>query len=212
MKFRKRCGSERRAMEKSLKLELFRQEIDLYINETLSDAARSKFFVGYSQEAVAAFEKDWNSATEGRARFELFADGRRIESIASAAGSSVISERVKTLGLTVSRALELFDLFTKVVTGDYKSQTFIYVNGGEIQESEADQIPSEAEVVIVNMSPFARKAEKRGFNDADSSGFKNGLFESIAAILKQEATVPVRFAFDGKGAGRLPAIIIGGRG
>lgn len=195
-----------------MRLELFRQEIDLYINQTLSEEGRAKFFVAYAQKEFEAFEKKWTTATQGKAQFERFADGQSVQGFSESTREKVLLERVKMLGVTVDRALELFNLFTKVVTGDYRAQTFVFVEGNRIGASQAQSIRADAQVSIVNLSPFARKAEARGFNDTAGSGFKNGLFESIAAILKQESTVPVRFTFEGNGDARLPAIKIGGRG
>lgn len=194
------------------KLEAFRTEIDLFLNQVLSAESRGHVFVSLAEDRLTKFEQDWRKAAGDRITFERFADGREVTSLAGISGPKVIAERVVTLGLAVNRALELFDLFTKVVTGDYKAQTFVLAGGSRISAGEADQISSDAEVEIVNVTPFSRKAEARGFNDADSSGFKNGLFESIAAILKQEALVPVKFSFSGQGGARLPSIIIGGRG
>ena len=190
----------------------FRREIDLFLDQSVSVAGRREIFVAFAQEEFARFEADWRAALNAEPSVERFVDGRKdapLQAVKIPGGVAV--ERVQPIGPIVDRALELFDLFTKIVTGDYDAHTEVFINDARRGRAGAEAQPGD-EVAIVNLAPFARKAEARRFNDKDASGFSDGLFEGIAAILKQEfrgGGVAIRYAwraFDGQ---RLPLLLIG---
>lgn len=189
----------------------FRRELDVFLEETLSVEGRRRIFVGIARDELSKFEADWRAALTAP-NFERFVDGKKdapLESVRIDGGT--IAERVRAIGPVLDRALELFDVFTKVLTGDYKSQTAVFVDGARVSRG-AEPPPSASYVSIVNLSPFARKAEVRGFNDKDDSGFRNGLFESLAAIITSEfkgSGAGAAFSFDEYGGVRLPELIIG---
>lgn len=188
----------------------FRKEIDVFLDETASVEGRREVFVGVARGAIAEFEADWRAALGADPEVQVFVDGARgapLESVRIPGGG--VAARVQPIGPIVDRALELFDLFTKVVTGDYASETVAFVN--DVRGSARAAQPGD-QVAIVNLSPFARKAEVRSFNDADSSGFRNGLFEGIAVLLKREfktQLIPIKYVWRAFGGKRLPALLIG---
>lgn len=191
-------------------LATFRRELDVYLDETLGEKGRRDLFVGIARDTIADFEADWRASLGQDPSIEVFVDGvsgAPLSSVTMPGGT--ISARVQPIGPIVDRALELFDLFTKVVTGGYKADTVVFVNDAE---TSSTNIGPEDRVVITNLSPFARKGEVRGFNDEDHSGFRNGLFEGIATILKQEFRgypVPIAYVWRRFGGRDLPALMIG---
>lgn len=191
-------------------LQAFRRELDVFLEQATSIEGRREIFVGIALEEITRFESQWREALGEDPQTEVFVDGVEgapIEAVTIPGGT--VAARVIPLGPVVDRALELFDLLTKVVTGDYKTQTAVFVN--DVRGSAATATAGD-QVAIVNLAPFARKAEIRSFNDADNSGFRNGLFEGVAALLRREVrgvAVPVRYVWRSFGGQRLPALLIG---
>lgn len=193
-------------------IQAFRRELDVFLNEALSIEGRKEIFVGIAREAIQTFEADWRAALKADPTTEVFVDGRLGAPLTAVTiPGGFVSARVTPLGPVVDRAVELFDLFTKVVTGGFKAETVAFVNDVRtpiraIDETAGDQI------AITNLAPFARKGEVRSFTDTESSGFRGGLFEGVAAVLKREirgTPVPVRYVWRSFGGDRLPAILIG---
>ena len=189
------------------------REIDLYLDESLSVSGRREIFLGVAEPLLADFEADWRRALSEEPDFQLFVDGREGGDLASVQiPGGTVAERVRPVGPIVKRAVELFDIFTKLVTGGFKGDLTAYVN-----DKARSLFGAEAEagdqVFITALTDFTWKGELRGFTDKDSSGFTKGLFASIAAILKQEfpnSLVPIRFAGRSvPGWGRLPGVLIG---
>lgn len=187
----------------------FRRELDVFLDETLSVDGRRQIFVGIAREELAKFESDWRAALPG-AQFERFVDGKKDAAIDQVRiDGGVVAERVRALGPVLDRLLELFDIFTKVLTGGYKSETAVFANGSRVGRG-VEPAPGSS-IEIVNLSPFSRKAEVRSFNDKDDSGFSNGLFESLAAILNAEfrgSSVSVYFGWETFEGRRLPMIAL----
>lgn len=191
-------------------LAAFRRELEAYIDEALSPDGRQAIFVSLAREALADFEAAWRERSPG-VTFERFVDGVKTPDISSVAPGGVISERVVTIIPMVRRALELFDIMTKVVTGGYKSKTFVFAGGRRV--TRAEDLNNEDEfVAIANVSEFSRKAEQRGFNLAGGVNGTGGLFETIASILDDEfsdAANTVYFTYRTIEGNRVPIIAIG---
>lgn len=189
------------------------REIEIYLDETLSVTGRREIFLGVAEPALADFEARWRQALLQDPDFQIFVDGREGAALSSVSiPGGVIAKRVRPIGPIVKRAVELFDIFTKVVTGAYKGDLTAIVNdvarplfGAEAEAGD--------QVFITALTDFTWKGEVKGFTDKDSSGFTKGLFASIAAILKQEfpdALTPISFASRSvAGWGRLPGVLIG---
>lgn len=181
-----------------------------FLTDVLSSDGRRQIFVATAAEGIAEFREEWRAAT-GTARIETAVDGRKgapFESVKIPGG--VIAARVNALLPIVSRAFELLDQFTKVVTGGFKSKTYLFVN--DVRAANVAETDLGTLVTIANVSAFARKAERRGFSKVDGAPFSDGLFEGIAAILGrefQETLTGVYFTFRDYGAGRVPTIAIG---
>lgn len=194
-------------------LEAFRRELDVFVERALGEEGRREIFLGIARPTVEAFEADWRQALGGTDVTEVFVDGRkgaRLEEVRMPGG--VILARARPIGPIVDRALEMYDLFVKVVTGDYKADLAVFVDDAPSSRAGARSAGAGAEVVITNLSPFARKGEVRGFNDRDGSNFPNGLFEGIASLLREEfraTNAPISGAWRSFGGRRLPAIAIG---
>lgn len=188
------------------------REIEALIDETLSVEGQRAIFLGIAEPVLQEFEADWRASVSGEPDFQRFIDGQEgasLETVRMPGG--VIAERVRPIGPIVKRAIELFDLFTKIVTGGFKSELSAFVN-----DARRPLFGAEAEagdqVFITSVTDFTWKGEVRGFTDKDSSGFSKGLFASIAAILKREfsgAVVPIRFVGRSVGGRRLPGVLIG---
>jgi hypothetical protein len=192
-------------------LDAFRRELDVFIDGALSPEGRREIFLGVARPTIAAFEADWREALQQDV-VETFVDGVRgapFQSVQIPGG--VIAARARPIGPVVARLFELYDLFVKVVTGDYAADIAVFVDDAATSRAQAETAVAGAEIVVTNLSPFARKGEVRGFNDRDGSNFPNGLFEGLAGLLREEfsgsgATISSRWrAFGGR---RLPAIAI----
>lgn len=188
------------------------REIEVWLDETLSVSGRRDLFLSIARPELAAFEAQWRSALAEEPDFQLFVDGREGASLSSVSiPGGTIAERVRPIGPIVKRAVELFDLFTKVVTGDFKSELSAFINNARRPLFGAEADPGD-QVFITSVTDFTWKGEVRGFTDVDSSGFTKGLFASIAAILKREfpgALTPIRFAGRTVAGQRLPGVLIG---
>ena len=192
-------------------LQGLRQNLDFYLDEVLSPDARREIFVGYVRERIDEAEDNFRAAAGRAAASETFVDGvmgARLENVDIPGGT--IAWRVRPIANVADRALEIIDLFTKVVTGDFKSFNTAFIDDQRVSLGAVNPLPGQ-QLAITNLSPFSRKAEVRAFNDKDDSGFRNGLFEATAQILRREfrGVTPVRFtyrSFDGR---RLPTILIG---
>lgn len=193
-------------------LSAFRRELDVFIDGATSIAGRREIFLGVARPEIAAFEADWRAAVKGDPGIEVAVDGRKgapLESVVIPGGT--IAARAAPVGPIVDRALEMYDLFVKVLTGDYKRQIAVFVNDAASSRSQASLAGAGDQVAITNLSPFARKGEVRGFNDKDSTGFPNGLFEGLAKLLRDEfkgSGVAIREAWRPFAGRRLPAILI----
>lgn len=193
-------------------IQAFRRELDAFLDEALSVEGRKEIFVGIARDEISKFEADWRSALKADPTIEVFVDGQLgapLEAVTIPGG--FIAARVTPLGPVVDRAVELFDLFTKVVTGGFKAETVAFVNDVRTPIRSIDETAGD-QVAITNLAPFARKGEVQGFTDTDSSGFRNGLFEGVAAVLKREirgTPIPVKYIWRSFGGDRLPAILIG---
>ena len=186
------------------------REIDLDFADWLA-GERQAVFVATAREEIAAFDQTWREATGREPDTETFVDGVRGQPITAVKSGGVIAHRVQPTGPIITRALELFDLFTKVVTGDFKQRHALFVDGVRRPIGGPEPDPGAA-VEIVNLSDFARKAEVRGFGAKDGAGFPDGLMAGIAAQLKREfrgAPVPIRAKWDLYQGRRLPAVAIG---
>lgn len=188
------------------------REIDAFIDSALSEGGQRAIFLGVAIPALQEFEESWRATVTGEPDFQRFVDGREdapLESVAMPGG--VIAERVRPIGPIVKRAAELFDLFTKVVTGGFKGELSAFVNDVRRPLFGAEAAPGD-QVFITSVTDFTWKGEVRGFTDKDSSGFSRGLFASIAAILKREfsgAITPIRFVGRNVAGRRLPGVLIG---
>lgn len=192
-------------------LAAFRKDLEVFIRDDLGEERQREIFLAISREQIDAFEEEWRAALPGDPDFQRFIDGRQTDAIDGATLDSVIAERVRPIGPIVDRALELFELFTKVVTGESKRQIYAFVNDRQTPLGSAEASPGD-QVVIASLSDWNWKGEVRRFNDTDSSGFSKGLFASIAAILKREyptAVVPIRFGGRSFGGKPAPAVLIG---
>lgn len=194
------------------RLDAFRRELDVFIEDATSADTRREIFVSISREALGEFETAWRARQPGVA-FNRFVDGdqaRRLEDVVIPGGT--VAERVQTVAPMVRRALQLFDIMTKVVTGGYKSETHVFSNDGRFS-TVADLANRDDFVIIANVSDFARKAEQRGFNLAAGVEGTGGLFETIASILSREfrdAANGVFFTYRTIEGNRVPVIAIGG--
>ena len=192
-------------------IDAFRRDLDGWLADSFSEENRRRMLVAVSEEGIARWHAQWKTRYE-RARAEVSVDGRLGAPLTSVrVPGGVIAARINAIAPIVDRALELLDQFTKVVTGGYKSQTFVFVD--DVPQTDVSAARLGDLVTIANVSPFARKAERRGFNVADGAPFTDGLFEGVSAILKREfndTLNTVYFTFrDYGGAGRVPMIAIG---
>lgn len=192
-------------------LEAFSRELEVFVDRALSVEGRQAVFVSTARGALEDFEAGWRARQAG-ATFERVVDGSkvaRLEDVRIPGG--VVFERVVAIAPIVKRALELFDLMTKVVTGDYKSRTFVFADGARV--AGAAQLDAGDDFVVIgNVSDFARKAERVGFNLAAGFG-RDGLFETIASILQREfaeTASAIYFTFRTLEGRRVPVIAIGG--
>lgn len=192
-------------------LAAFRRELDVFVAETLGEEGARQIFIQTAGPALAEFEAEWRSVRPD-ATFERFVDGRETDDISAVAADGVILERVVAVAPMVRRALELFDLMTRVRTGGYKSQTFVF-SGGARASTAAALANRDDFVVIANVSAFARRAELRGFNIAEGLGAGAGLFETIASIIADEFAATANAAYytwrtiEGR---RIPVLALGG--
>ena len=188
------------------------RQIETYLDETLSVEGRREIFLGLVTEELDAWKAGWRAALGEEPDFQIFVDGAEgapLESVDIPGG--VVAGRVRPIGPIVTRAAELFDLYTKVVSGGFKGALAAYVNDARRPLFGAEAEPGD-QVFVTSVTDFTLKGEVRGFTDKDSSGFTRGLFASIAAILKKEfstAVVLIRYAFRNFGARRLPGVLIG---
>lgn len=193
-------------------LSAFRRDLEVFLNDTTSVEGRREIFIGIARPTLAEFESDWRTAIGGDPGVETFVDGVKgaaLEAVRIPGG--VVAARVAPVGPIVDRALELYDLFVKVVTGDYAGDVSVFVNDAPASRAQGSTAAGSDQVAITNLSPFARKAEVRGFNDRDGSNFPNGLFEGLAAVLRAEfrgSPIPIREAWRSFGGKRLPSILI----
>jgi hypothetical protein len=191
-------------------LQQFRRELDVFIEQAVSEQGQLRIFTAFAEEEIERFKADWREKSGGKAAVDVAVDGNIEAPLSSARLNSVILARARTLGVAVERALELYDTFVKIKTGDYKSDLVIYADSAKIGRQSIPKIRPGTEILISNVSPFARKAEFREFNDKNTSGFSDGLFESLAVIMSREAgdLAEVRFDYFDFGGGRLPSLIL----
>ena len=191
-------------------LDAFRREIDVFIDQELGDGARA-LFVATARQTLEQFEQAWRERYRD-ATFDRRVDGSSVKALEDVQSGGVVSERVITVLPIVRRALELFDLMVRVVTGGYKAQTFLFSEGARVGSvgglGSADDF-----VVLANVSDFARPAEQRGFNLREGVFGAGGLFESMAAILQREfaeSANAVYFTYRTIEGNRVPVLAIGG--
>lgn len=193
-------------------LEAFRRELDAFLDETLSDEGQQRIFVSLARDTLEEFEAAWRSRQPG-ARFDRRVDGSSVKALEEVTiPGGVVFERVQTIAPMVRRALQLFDQLTKVVTGGYKSQTFVFAGAGRARGVAALNNDDNF-VVIANVSSFARKAERQGFNIARVASGGDGLFETIGAIMRREfanTANAVYFTYRTIEGNRVPVLAIGG--
>ena len=191
-------------------LDAFRRELDVYLDEAVSIEGRREIFLSAAREAIEDFEAAWRRQSPD-VGFQRIVDGRRAARLEEVKVGGVIAERVQSVIPILRRALQLFDILTKVVTGGYKSQTFVFSNG--VRVGSVSQLANDDDfVVIANVSDFARKAEQRGFNLGAKKSGTGGLFETIASMLAREfaeSANGVYFTYRTIEGNRVPIIAIG---
>lgn len=190
-------------------LDVFRRELGVFVDESLSAARRLEVFVAISSEVVEEFRADWAEATEGKTKIDVIVDGA-IGKVTQVKSGGTVVARARTLGIVAERALQLYSTFVKVLTGDMAKQLGVFVGGEEFAGGAVGDVQRGSEIVITNLAPFSRKAEFRSYNDADSSGFTDGLFQSVASLLAREVKglAEVRFEWRDVAGRRLPAVVI----
>lgn len=190
----------------------FRREIEVYVNRALSVEGQRALFVATAEETLDEFEDAWQ-ARLSTVSFERFVDGVLTEEISRVRiPNGVVAERVVAVAPILDFALEQFDRLTKVVTGGYKSQTHIFLNGSRVSAAQ-DLVGSNDLLIVANVSDFARKAERQGFNLRDGAGFSTGLFETVAAITARQfadTANAIYFTFRDIEGDRVPVLAIGG--
>jgi|GEM_PF-4904909 len=192
-------------------LQAFRRDIDFFLDEALSKEGRREIFIAAIRPEIQDFDDAWRQVLGRAPQTQTFVDGKETRDLSQVMipGGAVV-HRVRPVSAIVDRAVEIIDTLTKTVTGGYKAKNTVLVNDRSVGFSNPEPNPTD-EVALVNFSAFSRKAEVRAYNDRDDSGFRKGLFESAAAILKREfraGLVPIRFTFRQYEGERLPAIII----
>ncbi|MGE0407979.1 MAG: hypothetical protein AB7P23_01805 [Amphiplicatus sp.] len=161
------------------------RDIDVLIDETLSADAQKTLFVAVAADEVEAFEQAWGEALNRLSfRSDIFVDGRKgaaIEEVQWPGG--VILAYSKPMADMVNRTLTLLNAMVKVKSGRLKRSIAAYANQRRIQKGE--EALGDETVVITYLAPYARKAERLGFNKTGGRGGA-GLLETVAKTVTKE--------------------------
>lgn len=107
-------------------LQQFRQELDVFLEQTISEQGQLRIFIAFAEEEIERFRAAWAESSGGKAIVDVVVGGQAGAPISSARLSDPVLARARTLGLAVDRALTLYDTLTKVVTGGYKADLAVF--------------------------------------------------------------------------------------
>ena len=188
-----------------------RRDVELLIDETLSDDAQRNVFVSFAGDQVEELETAWAQILGRRQPAEVAVDGRKgapIESVNYPGGT--VFARVQPVNDVIEEALRLADIFTKVRTGSFKRSLALFVNNS--RTSRNTKVNPGERAFITFLADFAIVGEVREFTDRDDSGFSEGLIEELASLLRFQFrgfAVPIRYAWRTIAGRNLPGIAIG---
>jgi hypothetical protein len=175
-----------------------RRDIEVLIDDMLSEEAQRQFFIAIAEDEVAAFENAWREALANRGlEAEILVDGKSgaaIDQVSFPGG--VILARVKPVADLVNEALTQLNALVKIKSGRYKRSLAVYANQRRIQRGE-EATPADM-VAITYLAPYARKAEQREFNIKDGAALGGGLLFTVTKLLKkkfQAAALKIRFNY-----------------
>ncbi len=179
------------------------KQIELMIDETASPAAAKAVFVAAAEERVNEFESAWADILKRRPDIVKKVDGREGAAFDDVRfPDGVISARVNATGDVARDALVMLNRWVKILSGELKRSLAVYRNGRRVPlGAPSGAIPDgRGQIIITYLAPYARKAEREGFNIRGGAGGALGLLETVERELKKAqnrtgAGVPVNFNF-----------------
>lgn len=163
-------------MALTARIEPIRADVDAFIVDMKGPGAAEQFRA-FAHEAIEE-AKEINRSVLGRVPpFEMFVDGSKSASLASAKASSTIVVEFKLITEALIWIAEQLEKFSPVRTGRYQRSHVLLADGSEVEV--AAQIPFASQYVFINTMPYARKIER-----GSSSEAPNGVYQAVAALAR----------------------------
>ena len=168
------------------------RSIRLFINDNLTPQAQSRALANFARQDVARLQREGRAALS----FTVFVDGRENAPLESVRPDGRIVYRFNGLSEAIAFALGFVLARSPRLSGDYRKSWFVLVNG-LLWRRDFEDIPTGAEVAIVNTQPYHRKidmgsqgAGKIGIEVANrrkaGTSRKRGVYVSIVEAARQE--------------------------
>ena len=168
------------------------RSIRLFINDNLTPQAQSRALANFARQDVARLQREGRAALS----FTVFVDGRENAALESVRPDGRIVYRFNGLSEAIAFALGFVLARSPVLSGAYRKSWFVLVNG-LLWRRDFEDIPTGAEVAIVNTQPYHRKIDmgsqgigKIGIEVANrrkaGTSRKRGVYVSIVEAARQE--------------------------
>ena len=168
------------------------RSIRLFINDNLTPQAQSRALANFARQDVARLQREGRAALS----YTVFVDGRENAPLESVRPDGRIVYRFNGLSEAIAFALGFVIARSPELSGAYRKSWFVLVNG-LLWRRDFQDIPSGAEVAIVNTQPYHRKIDMgsqgtgrigREVANRRKAGTtrKRGVYVSIVEAARQE--------------------------
>lgn len=130
------------------------RSIRLFINDNLTPQAQSRALANFARQDVARLQREGRAALS----YTVFVDGRENAPLESVRPDGRIVYRFNGLSEAIAFALGFVIARSPELSGAYRKSWFVLVNG-LLWRRDFQDIPSGAEVAIVNTQPYHRKID-----------------------------------------------------
>lgn len=168
----------------------FARSVRLFVGKNLSPQARSAALASFARADVARLQREGRAALD----YTVWVDGRENAPLESVSPEGRIIYRFNGIAEATAFALGFCVARSPVLTGAYRKSWFVLVDGRE-WSAPLPEIPSGAEVLVVNTQPYHRKIDMGsqgvgalGREVASRRGpkRKRGAYVSITEACRQE--------------------------